>query len=113
MKLRIGSLFVFLVVVGFGWSAEACERCDQLGYNNWEACSSGWSSPYQWCYGGFGIPCNKGGDCYDANGRKREPERDGLSVDDPCPTCVEAEPDQGFMLRTAPTESSATSAKSD
>lgn len=101
MKLRIGSLIVFLVVVGFGWSAEACERCVSAGYNGWSMCSSGWSSPYQWCYGGFGAKCEANGECYDPNGRKRDPERDMSVVDDPCPTCAEAEPDQGFELRIA------------
>jgi hypothetical protein len=62
-------------------------------------CSSGWSSPYQYCYGGFAPTCTTGGDCYDPNGRKRDPEYDNPSVTEPCPTCIEAEPDQGFVLR--------------
>jgi hypothetical protein len=98
VKLRIGSLFVFLVLIGFGPIAEACEICVPAGYNGWDMCSSGWRTGDQSCYGGFGVPCRMSGiSCYDPGGRRREPEQN-YSID--CPTCIEAEPDQGFVLRT-------------
>jgi hypothetical protein len=100
VKLRIGSLFVFLVILGFGWSAEACEICTRAPDPTEDMCSSGWQSGVQACWGGFGVPCvPAGGSCFDPGGRKREPDRDTYSISDPCPTCMQAEPDQGFMLR--------------
>jgi hypothetical protein len=100
VKLRIGTLFVFLLLIGLGWSAEACELCVAAPTPGQQMCSSGWRSGFQACWGGFGAPCTPaGGDCYDASGRRREPEQNYSTVGD-CPTCIEAEPDQGFMLRT-------------
>lgn len=98
MKLRIGTLFAFLLLVGFGPAADACEKCVPAGYNGWVMCSSGYSSGSQYCYGGFGAPCTIGGDCSDGGGKPREPEYADYSV--ACPTCVAEEPDQGFVLRT-------------
>ena len=99
MKHRIGILFVFLVVIGFGLSAEACETCQPAPDPGEQMCSSGWANGFQSCWGGFGLACQPaGGECYDPNGRKREPLRD-YSIGDSCPTCMTTEPDQGFMLR--------------
>jgi hypothetical protein len=101
VKHKVGILFVFLVIIAFGWNAEACETCVPAPNPGQQMCSSGWQTGFQSCWGGFGVTCTPaGGSCYDPNGRKREPERDYYSVGEPCPACIEAAPDQGFVLRT-------------
>jgi hypothetical protein len=102
MRGRIGVFAAMLVAVGFASYAFACEKCIDAGYNNWKQCSSGYTSGYQSCSGGFGIACSLGPSCGTGGGGiGGEVESPDFSFSvQPCMTCTASEPDQGFVLHS-------------
>lgn len=57
------SIFVLcLVAIAFASSASACEICKTL-MGGQVTCWSGAPKGADWCFGGFGQPCQTGGDC--------------------------------------------------
>ena len=60
---RVYLPLMFLVLLAFASTASACERCRLFNGNT--TCWSGATHGYQWCYGGWGEPCQVGGSCYE------------------------------------------------
>ena len=58
---RVYLSLLFLAVMAFASSASACEICK--GWAGQTTCWSGQPTGYQWCYGGWGNPCELGDWC--------------------------------------------------
>lgn len=98
MKVRIGYIAVLLItIVGLASSASACETCPKDAWNVYR-CNSGAASGKEWCYGGGASVCTTGGTCGSPGpGGVENPEP---LLDEPCLSCREEAPTQGFALRT-------------
>lgn len=95
MRVKIGSIaFLVAAIIAIAGPATACEDCVPAGYNGWLKCESGLDSGYDWCYGGFGEPCSRGGSC-GGGGDINEPLKDYSVID-----VGQDEPSHGFQLRT-------------
>lgn len=58
---RVYLSLLFLAVVAIASPASACENCKSIAGNT--TCWSGDAVGYDYCYGGWGIPCEMGGYC--------------------------------------------------
>jgi hypothetical protein len=91
-----------VVLIGFGTSAAACEACKKLG-SGATSCWSGQIVGYQWCYGGFGDPCNTGDPCIIIDEQSIEA---GTTTEEVCSNPIagctmrgDGTPSGGFMLQ--------------
>lgn len=99
MKVRVGAIAVLLVIiVGFAMSASACEKCKE---DQWKVtrCSSGETSGAQSCWGGSGEPCVEAGGSCGSSGPGEVLNPTPL-LNEPCLSCSEEAPRQGFVLRS-------------
>ena len=85
---------LFLAVLLIATPASACENCVRWN-GNW-TCWSGFETGFAWCYGGWGVECEVGGDCTAPPRPKSVAPADAV-----CPDgilgCVDAAP-AGFAL---------------
>jgi hypothetical protein len=58
---RIHLVLIFLALVAFATTASACENCKSWAGQT--TCWSGDAVGYDYCYGGWGAPCEYGGYC--------------------------------------------------
>lgn len=101
LRSKVGIAFlVFAAIVVFAYPASACEKCVNASTPGWKMCESGHASGYQYCYGGFGVPCSYGGDCGTGGGGTPPIENPELWLRPPCLLCADEKPAQGFVLRT-------------